>query len=276
MKHVSRLTLALTLAIGTSLVLAQAPVTDIGTQQRRAAAPASSDAIESGYPAQTYPTTPAPSIERSNDYPSEAPPVAIEKGPLENGPRSQQQLREEISTLRGELEELRHTVHKLQQQHDQDMITLSGGSATATTTAPAATSGAPTTAAPATGNMTSEGKAEYESAYGKLKAKDHEGAITGFKSIIETHPNSEYAGNSHFWLGFIYQTKGNTEGAMKSFNTLIDKFPGHNKSSDAKYNLGKLYHQQGDTTKSKALLTDVASGTSKSAPLAKSYLESMQ
>ena len=120
-----------------------------------------------------------------------------------------------------------------------------------------------------------KGKAEYEMAYGKLKAKDYDGAIAGFKSQIAQYPNSEYSGNSHFWLGFIYQTKGDSTTAAKSFSTLIDKFPSHAKTPDAKYNLGKIYHQQGNTAKAKELLKDVASGTSKSAPLAKSYLESL-
>jgi tol-pal system protein YbgF len=126
-----------------------------------------------------------------------------------------------------------------------------------------------------TSAMTNEGKAEYEIAYGKLKAKDYDGAIAGFKSEIAQYPNSEYSGNSHFWLGFIYQTKGDLTTAAKSFSTLIDKFPSHAKTPDAKYNLGKIYYQQGNTAKAKELLKDVASGTSKSAPLAKSYLESL-
>lgn len=273
------------LATGMSYTtFAQAPVTDLGSPQRRS--PPHSSNVESGYPADTYPADVQPieapaSIEKPSSYPSESSSgyssAPIERNTTQAGSslNQLQQLQEEIATLRGQVEEQNHAIQRLKQQHEDDMNKLLGGSATA---------GAQSTPAPATNTlpsttqantMTSEGKAEYEVAYGKLKAKDYDGATAGFKSQIAKYPNSEYSGNAHFWLGFIYQTKGDPAAAEKSFSTLIDKFPSHNKTPDAKYNLGKIYHQQGNTAKAKELLKDVAAGNSKSAPLAKSYLETL-
>lgn len=278
----SRVIFLSALSVLTSHALAQAPVTDISSSQRRQAPP-SSPSVEDGYPASTYPasTYPADSgaVEQRSSYPSESS-QSIERPTTSSNQssyRQPQQMEEDVAALRGEVEELRHAVKQLQ----QDMLTLSrsqnstGGAVTAS---PATTSTATTSTAPTaqSNSMTSEGKTEYETAYNKLKNKDHDGAVAGFKSVVAQYPNSEYAGSSDFWLGFVYQTKGDTDNAIKAFSTLIDKFPNHNKAPDAKYNLGKLYHQQGNTTKAKELLKDVASGPSKSAPLAKSYLESMQ
>ncbi len=266
--------------------IAQAPVTDLGSPRRT---PPKTGSVDSGYPADTYPADIRPatndestSIEKPSRYPSDSSTDAAT--PIERGSaggssfNSLQQLQEEVATLRGQVEEQGHAIQRLKQQREDDMARMAGSnSPQSTTTGNNAVPGSATTstAAPAN-NMTTEGKAEYESAYGKLKAKDYDGAITGFKSQIAQYPNSEYSGNAHFWLGFVYQTKGDSDSATKSFSSLIDKFPSHAKTPDAKYNLGKIYYQQGNTAKAKELLKDVASGSSKSAPLAKSYLESIK
>ena len=271
-----------------SAAIAQAPVTDLGSPQRRSAP--NSNTVNNGYPADTYPADVRPIenssviVEQERNYRSEntAPSsVAIERSNVSGG-SSLQQLQEEVAALRGQIEEQNHAIQQIRQQHSDDMAAMDrrlGAGASTTSTASPQTPGnagnSVATPAASTSAMTNEGKAEYEMAYGKLKAKDYDGAIAGFKSQIAQYPNSEYSGNSHFWLGFIYQTKGDSTTAAKSFSTLIDKFPSHAKTPDAKYNLGKIYHQQGNTAKAKELLKDVASGTSKSAPLAKSYLESL-
>lgn len=265
-----------------STTFAQAPVTDLGSPQRRS--PPQSSNVDSGYPADTYPADVQPiespvSIEKPSSYSSQdsnyssAP---IERNTTHAGSslNQLQQLQEEIATLRGQVEEQNHAIQRLKQQHEDDMNKLLGSSVPSGAQTAPATSGAPA-ASTQSSAMTNEGKAEYEAAYGKLKAKDYDGAIAGFKSQIAKYPNSEYSGNAHFWLGFVYQTKGDSATAAKSFSSLIDKFPGHNKTPDAKYNLGKIYHQQGNTAKAKELLKDVAAGNSKSAPLAKSYLETL-
>jgi tol-pal system protein YbgF len=120
-----------------------------------------------------------------------------------------------------------------------------------------------------------DGKEEYERAYGLLKAKDYSGASTAFKTFVGKYPDSDYAGNSWFWLGFVYQTQGDMDAAGQAFSSLIERFPAHSKVDDAKYNLGKIYHQQGKIEPARGLLKEVAAGSSKSAPLAKSYLETM-
>ena len=240
--------------------IAQAPVSDISTPSRRAE-------VSEGYSAGT--------AVRS-----------VDAGATEGGSMFQQfqQLQQEVSTLRGQLEEQSYELQKLKQQHQEDFANIdrrlaggssSTGSAAADSSAQSGAASQSSTAIANTAASNSDGKEEYEAAYAKLKAKDYPGATSAFKVFVEKYPNSDYAGNSWFWLGFVYQTQGDTESAARSFASLIERFPNHSKVDDAKYNLGKIYNQQGKTEQARALLKEVASGDSKSAPLAKSYLESM-
>jgi tol-pal system protein YbgF len=265
-------------------VFAQAPVNDISvpSTQRR------SD--DSGS-ARTYGASSdiGSAVESSTSQPvisNDAPPVRQQASPAYSGTgaesgglyRQFQQLQEEVATLRGQVEEQAHEIQQLKQQRQEQPQTpppapVAGSLSPDATAGTIAEKAAGQTAAPRT--TSSEGRDEYETAYSKLKMKDYDGAASGFKSLANKYPNSEYAGNSWFWLGFIYQTKGDLDNAAKSFASLIERFPDHAKIDDAKYNLGKIYHQQGKSEKARPLLKEVAAGNSKSASLAKTYLESM-
>jgi tol-pal system protein YbgF len=259
------------LAIGFSCAVlsaaAQAPVSDVSTSRQRAA-------VSEGY-----------------STGSAASDSGSESGTMF---RQFQQLREEVTTLRGQLEEQSYELQKLKQQQQEDFANLdrriSGGgtpTSSATSENPAAANDAnkavqtPVSAGNTASNTVAnnstnnDGREEYEAAYSLLKAKDYGGASAAFKAFVSKYPQSDYAGNSWFWLGFVYQTQGDMDAAGKAFSSLIERFPTHSKVDDAKYNLGKIYNQQGKSEQARALLKEVAAGSSKSAPLAKSYLESM-
>jgi tol-pal system protein YbgF len=182
-----------------------------------------------------------------------------------------QQLRDEVANLRGQLEEQAHTIDNLSRQQ-AEMAQRSSGSASAT-----ANSGNSSTTAAAGTSATAnnDGREEYDAAYNLLKEKEYDKASAAFQGVVNQYPNSNYAGSSLFWLGFVYQTQGDMDGSAKAFSSLVERFPTHSKADDAKYNLGKIYNQQGKTEQARRLLKEVAAGNSKSAPLAKSYLESM-
>lgn len=269
-------------------VWAQAPVSDVSTPSSQRRAPAYDDGYDTGS-ARTYGAGESTETAIEDRAREDRPVRAVETGSRASASsaggtdtlslyRQLQQLQEEVASLRSQVEEQGYQLQKLKQQQSDDFASidrrLAGGAAPAgTATAEAGTATAGPASSPA--GMTSEGKAEYEAAYTRLKGKDYDGAAAAFKSFVAKYPTSEYTGNSYFWLGFIYQTKGDLDNAGKSFATLIERFPSHSKTEDAKYNLGKIYHQQGQTDKARSLLKSVAAGSSKSAPLAKTYLESM-
>ena len=275
------------LVIGFSCVVlsaaAQAPVSDVSTSRQRAQV---SEGYDVGRGASNS------SSESSSSESSSSQNSSSQNGGTENGAmfRQFQQLQAEVTTLRGQLEEQSYELQKLKQQHQEDFSNLdrrlSGGSASTNSTSsesPAADNNANTAASTpvstrntaGSGAANNDGREEYEAAYSLLKAKEYDGASAAFKAFVSKYPESDYAGNSWFWLGFVYQTQGDMDAAGKSFSSLIERFPNHSKVDDAKYNLGKIYNQQGKTEQARALLKEVAAGSSKSAPLAKSYLESM-
>lgn len=263
--------------------LAQAPVNDISvpsSQRRQDDSGSSARTYGAGYDpgtavesAVSQPVIPVEPVVRSQSSAAYAGSTADSGGLY----RQFQQLQEEVAALRGQVEEQAHEIQQLKQQRQEtgSAPAASVASSDATSAATGADRPSSPQAAPATRSTSSEGRDEYEAAYAKLKTKDYDGAATSFKALANKYPNSEYAGNSWFWLGFIYQTKGDPDNAVKSFASLIERFPDHPKIDDAKFNLGKIYHQQGKNEKARALLKEVAGGSSKSAPLAKSYLETM-
>lgn len=248
---------------------AQAPISDVG---QRYDAPAQ-ESYESAYPgsAGAYP---------AQDYGSQeiqanvSQPVSGSAGIL----NTVNQLQEEVANLRGQVEELTHQVERMKQQQLEDysrldqMIAGGAGAAAAVDTS-GAIDASQTPVAPKT-HVTSDGKAEYDAAYALLRAKKLSEAEVGFNTLISNYPNSTYSGNANFWLGFIYQTRGDLTASEKAFNEVL-KFPKHNKEEDAKYNLGKVYHLQGKTEEARKLLTEVAAGSSNTANLAKTYLATM-
>lgn len=254
------------LSFGSAVSAAPAQVVDLGTPQPRATVN-NADGSASSDGAQTYGTS--QNVATSNASSSVNASGATGDGSLF---LQVQQLRDEVANLRGQLEEQAHTLENLSRQQMEMSQRSSGGE-----TAGASTNGGSASAAMASSasTMNNDGKEEYDAAYNLLKDKEYDKASTAFQSIVSKYPNSNYAGNSLFWLGFVYQTKGDMDGSAKAFSSLIEKFPTHSKADDAKYNLGKIYNQQGKTEQARSLLKEVAAGNSKSAPLAKSYLESM-
>ncbi len=287
--------------VGALPVLAQAPVNDISTPAAQRRMPVSGGvAVDDGGSAQTYgtgaddspaadsgirPIVPAasnsesrPESRSSSSYASGNAPAGGEAGLY----RQFQQLQEEVASLRGQLEEQAYQIQKLKQQQQDDFASLdrrlgAGGTAPSAAAADggAAAGDRPSAAAKPAAAVNTDGQEVYEEAYGKLKAKDYDGAIVAFKAFVSKYPTSDYAASAWYWLGIVYQTKGDFDNAGKSFGSLIERFPDHAKTDDAKYNLGKIYHQQGKADKARVLLKEVAAGKSKSAPLAKTYLESM-
>lgn len=243
-------------------VLAQAPVSDVSTSRQR--------------------------VEVTEGYGAGVDNTSSTAGGSESGNlfRQVQQLQQEVSTLRGQLEEQSYELQKLKQQHQDDFANLdrrlSGGAASSDSSARENTAATAPIDATAPLNSTGstpvgndDGREEYEAAYTLLKTKDYNGAASAFEAFVGKYPQSDYAGNSWFWLGFVHQTQGDMDAAGNAFSSLIERFPNHAKVDDAKYNLGKIYNQQGKAEQARKLLKEVAAGSSKSAPLAKSYLESM-
>lgn len=272
------------LTAGASLALAQAPIIDAGQPVSRTGK--SSSSASAGGAAQ--------------DGGSAAGALSLQL----------QQLQQEVSELRGIVEEQRHQLETLKQQ-SLDRYTdldnrLSQGqgqgqgaapaaavpaegaiAADAAPVAPGAAAGTAPTAAPAaaapaaTGAMQTARPEEYEAyqkAFTKLKGQDISGAIKGFNGFLATYPNSTLSGNAYYWLGKAYlQPPADAAKAQQAFNKVATDMPQHAKAPDSLYEIGKIYFAKGDKTKARSLMQQVIDsyGTSGStAPqLAKQFLD---
>lgn len=194
-----------------------------------------------------------------------------------------QSLKEEVSQLRGLVEEQAHEISRLKQQQmdnyidlDKRISALSGrsGNSGAVDASILPPSSAETAGAGVSNTNSGLGEAEvYAAAYDLLKQRQIDPAITAFKDHLSRFPNGAYAGNSYYWLGEIYLLKNELSQSRDWFGQLLDKFPRDRKIPDAKFKLGKVYHLLGDNARAQSLLNEVAGGSGDSARLAKQYLQ---
>ncbi|MCE3251609.1 MAG: hypothetical protein K0Q67_619 [Cellvibrio sp.] len=190
-------------------------------------------------------------------------------------------LQEEVTLLRGLLEEQSYELKQLKQlQLDNYMDLdrrLSGGArpvpsaAEVSEISPIATAPSATATESQLPDSASESDV-YKSAYDLLNQKDFDGAVVAFKEHLDRFPGGDFASNSHYWLGKIAMLKKDYPQAKSWFTELIANFPGAAKVPDAQLDLGKVYFLMGDKVKAKSLLSEVAAGSTDAARLAQKFL----
>lgn len=191
-------------------------------------------------------------------------------------------LQEEVTLLRGLLEEQSYELKQLKQlQLDNYMDLdrrLSGGVRPVSSSAniddiPALATASTTDTA--SGSLLPDSASEsdvYKAAYDLLNQKDFDGAVAAFKEHLKRFPNGDFASNSHYWLGKIAMLKKDYPQAKTWFTELIANFPSAAKVPDAQLDLGKVYFLMGDRVKAKSLLSEVAAGSTDAARLAQKFL----
>ncbi|GAA5315280.1 MAG: tol-pal system protein YbgF [Candidatus Pelagadaptatus aseana] len=204
-----------------------------------------------------------------------------------------QMLQQEVSQLRGLVEEQTYEIKRLKQQRLDDYLSLdkrlsavAGGafsdaskslaaSATQSSAVNTATSTPVTSSAqslPSEPSGTQESQ-QYRAAIDLiLKQKDYAKAEVALNQYLQQFPKGRYAANSLYWLGELALLKGDLEKSREWFARMVSEWPEHNKVADANYKLGTVYHKLGDTVKAQSILQEVAAGDSNAARLAKSYL----
>ncbi|HSC68162.1 MAG TPA: tol-pal system protein YbgF [Cellvibrio sp.] len=187
-----------------------------------------------------------------------------------------QALREEITILRGLIEEQAHELKQLKQLQLDNYIDLdrrlSGGVAASATTVDKSTDIASPSPKVSTLAESSSESDTYKAAYDLLNQKDFDGAVSAFEEHLSRFPNGEFASNSHYWLGKIAMLKKDYPQAKRWFTELITNFPSAAKVPDAQLDLGKVYFFTGEQAKAKSLLSEVAAGSSDASRLAQKFL----
>ena len=187
-----------------------------------------------------------------------------------------EQLRSELQSLRGQIEELQRQQEvqagNARSQYldlDSRLVRLEGGAPVASpgetvaelpSDTGSAESPPPATIvepaeAPAPGSASEE--QDYLAAFEELKRGDYVAASRAFQAFLATHPGGTYAPNALYWLGESYYVTQNYPMAEQQFRAVIAQYPDHAKTADALLKVGLSQYGQDRYGAAKSTLADV-------------------
>lgn len=195
-----------------------------------------------------------------------------------------QSVKEDVRSLRGEIDEVRNLIKRNEQrQRDlyedldarlQALEQGGGGSGSDFMTVPE-------NGRDARGDRSEvdeeAAEAEYNTALDLLKAGDYEQARSKFDRFVSDYPNSEFSDNAWYWLGEARYVDRIYEGAIAAFQRVIKRFPDSNKVPGAQYKLGVIYDEQGKAQQAREALQQVIQEypDDNAAELARKHLDAM-
>lgn len=189
-----------------------------------------------------------------------------------------QQMQDELSRLRGMLEEQQNQIQQMKQENleryqDLDSRLSNGAGAGAAGAAPqqnssaagasagaAAGAGAAAAQQPAASSEPGDPAKEklyYDAAFDLIKAKDFDKASQAFGAFLRKYPSSQYAGNAQYWLGEVNLAKGDLQGAGQAFARVSQAYPSSAKVPDSLYKLADVERRLGNTDKARGILQQV-------------------
>lgn len=176
-----------------------------------------------------------------------------------------QEQQQQLDQLRGQVEELNHTLGELKTGSrdryldldarinaltEKNQATAAAEAATPATVPPTSTQAAPNPA----------DQAAYVAARNKLLAGDHQGASTALAAYLKDYPKGQYVADARYWLGEVYRINGDKSSLQKAadqFSQLIKEFPHDEKVPGALYKLATVQAQQGKTGEAKVSLNRI-------------------
>ena len=223
-------------------------------------------------------------------------------------------LQQEVSSLRGLVEELQNENARLKESARQQYVDLdsrlvrleggpTSGAGAAAPTAPASPAGdvaadappastapaaPPLSPAPPSGVVSgiagaaapadpATERALYDSAFQALRDGEYAEASRRFQAYLQAFPAGALAPNAWYWLGESYYVTQNYEVALQAFDSLLQAFPDSNKAPDALLKFGYCQFELGRAAEGEATLRDVIARFpgSDAARLAQSRLRSL-
>ncbi|HVF16489.1 MAG TPA: tol-pal system protein YbgF [Steroidobacteraceae bacterium] len=165
----------------------------------------------------------------------------------------------ELRTLRGQLEELQHSVGRTQDQLreqyadvDRRLSAVESGGGGGSVSAPAAGGGAAGLPVPQ-----GDDRANYQAAFDLLKDGKYPEATAAFKQFMTTFPDSVLADNAWYWLGESYYVTKQYPDALRSFRTVVDKYPASRKMPDALLKIGYCNYELKNFAEARTALNQV-------------------
>lgn len=171
-----------------------------------------------------------------------------------------EKLREEMRSLRGQIEVLGNSIESVTKRQRDMYVDLDqrlrrfeqpgAAIAPAAAAAPAATGAeAPKTAAASSSATTVsvEENEAYERAQGQRRIGNYQGAITAFQGFVAKYPKSTLAPRAQYWIGDSYFNLRDFKNAIASQQKLLATYPDSASVPDALLNMASSQLEAGDT-----------------------------
>lgn len=176
-----------------------------------------------------------------------------------------QQLQEEVSRLRGMLEEQQYEIKRIKQenleryQEVEGRLSQQAAPAVSPVTSPSLPAAVPPTAPTANTTPADPAKEKlfYDAAFDLIKARDFAKADLAFAAFLRKYPKGQYSGNAQYWLGEVKLAQKDLVGASQAFTAVYRDYPDNSKVPDALYKLGDVERQRGDSDKARGLFLQV-------------------
>lgn len=217
--------------------------------------------------------------------PSEITPPAIQKSSTFNDDLlvKIRVLEEEVQSLKGQVDELQHSLKQSQAEQAVLMVALNKKISEMPVSAPVppVVAKAPPVAVvavaakktPATTPEAQE-KATYDAAYSLVSAKAYADAIEAFKGYSTIYPDGKYAAQANYWLGELNANQQLYPAAIKYLEIVVNQYPSSSKVPDALLKLGIINKRLGNDAKAQVWFARVTKEypQSTSAQSAKEYI----
>ncbi len=164
-----------------------------------------------------------------------------------------EKLREEIRSLRGQIEVLGNSIEGVSKRQRDMYVDLDlrlrrfeqpGATITPGAAAPATGAEAPRVASAAP--VAVDENDAYERAQGQRRIGDYQGAISAFQGFIRKYPKSTLAPRAQYWIGDSYFNLRDFKNAIASQQKLIAAYPDSTSVPDALLNLASSQLEAGD------------------------------
>ena len=198
-----------------------------------------------------------------------------------------QVMREELRSLRGQLEVVSNNIEasaKRQRDMYVDLDTrlrrfeqnAPAGSAPGAPSGPGASApgpAAPSAAGPAAGNE----QQAYDSAQNQRRIGNYQAAIVAFQAFVAQFPKSTLAHRAQYWIGDSYYNLRDYKNAIANQQKLIATYSDSASVPDALLNIASSYIELGDTASAKKTMDSLVSRypTSEAAEKARRRLASL-
>lgn len=119
---------------------------------------------------------------------------------------------------------------------------------------------------------------DYETAHALFKAGKYSQSADAFEKFLTAYPDSKYAPNAQYWLGYAHFSQKNYKAAISAQQKLLQRYPDHQKAPDAMYNIANSQIQLAEIDSARQTLKSLLAKypSSDTAPLAKKRLAAIE